>query len=156
MTGVRLTVQDDALGQAVTRLGALGKAIHEPDLLAIAGAVVESSTRDRFDTKVAPDGTPWAPWSAAYAKTRKPRHSLLVSSGGLRDSIASFIDTAAGEVSIGSNLVYAAVQQFGGGELDAALPASKIPARPFLGISDEDRTGIERAISTFVEEILAE
>lgn len=102
-----------------------------------AGAVLESSTRERFETKEAPDGEEWAAWSEAYDDTRNHgRHSLLVNEGDLLDSLASY--TSAAQVEVGSNLVYAAHHHFGGDEIGTGMPA-----RPFLGVSTQDEGDLQ-------------
>lgn len=123
-------------------------AIEEADVLSIATGVAISSTHRRLrETKTAPDGTPWQEWSDTYAQTRKGHHSLLMNEGDLDDSITEFIDGAIGGV--GTNLVYAAVQQFGGEEVDM-----NTPARPYLGLSKEDEVEIPLAISDFIEAMM--
>lgn len=56
---------------------------------------------------------------------------------------------AISSVEIGSSLEYSAVQQFGANKGDfgrtkrgGAVPWGDIPARPFLGLSDEDKTNV--------------
>lgn len=58
---------------------------------------------------------------------------------------------------MGSNLIYAAVQQFGAGKGQfgnmangSPIPWGNIPARPFLGISPEDETNILALIADFI------
>ena len=69
-------------------LDTLGRSDHKAELLESIGAVAESQTRRRIsDEKTAPDGTPWAPWSTDYAKTRHGNQSLLQGDGDLLDSI---------------------------------------------------------------------
>ena len=112
-----------------------------------AGAILESSTRDRFEIKSAPDGAAWVPWSEAYDDTREDHHSLLVEEGDLRDSIASY--STGVEVHVGSNLIYAAHHHFGGDEI-----GSGIPARPYLGISDEDEIDLADLVTGKLKELL--
>lgn len=152
MAGVRLTIAPEGLDAAITRLNALtGRGFHH-ELLQAAGAIAERGTRERIDEgKAGPDGTPWQKWSDKYAKTRRGSQSLLVADGGLLDSIAMQVNPAGTEVAVGSNLVYAAVHQFGGGELPEGIPASAIPARPYLGLSDAESAEILSAINAFID-----
>lgn len=123
--------------RTVKRLNRLlaGVANPRPALEAI-GAVVESQTRRRIeDGGPSPDGTPWDAWSRGYAATRHGGQALLRGDGGLMDSIDWVADDDS--VQIGSNLVYAAIHQFGGEDDMPAGPAG-IPARPYLGLSDDD------------------
>lgn len=146
MAGVTASLTTEGLDAAIKRLSRL-EGFQMAELTDAAGAILESSTRDRFDTKTAPDGAAWVPWSEAYDDTREDRHSLLVEEGDLRDSIASY--STGGEVHVGSNLIYAAHHHFGGDEI-----GSGIPARPYLGISDEDEIDLADLVTGKLEELV--
>lgn len=154
MTGVQMTVQHTELDRAAARLDRLGRADLRFEMLDIVTAVAEGDVRERFDTKVDPDGQPWVAWSKRYAATRSGRHSLLVERGGLRDSIASFVNAAGTHVAVGSNLVYAAVHQFSGADVPDGNPARGIPARAFLGLSNQAGRDIEDAIGDFLADVV--
>lgn len=91
-----------------------------------------TSTKDRFDVGVAPDGTPWAPKSQttldAYAARNKPidPRPLRGPTGDLKRQIFSVFTPTTAE--IGSSLIYSAVMQFGNatGNGNAAELANKI------------------------------
>ncbi|MDD5030374.1 MAG: phage virion morphogenesis protein [Rhodoferax sp.] len=53
-------------------------------------------------------------------------------------------------VSIGSPIVYAAIQQFGGTKAQFPHLWGDIPARPFLGMSDADKTNILDIIGRYL------
>lgn len=147
MAGVTASLTTEGLDAAIRRLRRL-EGFEMAELTDAAGAILESSTRDRFDTKTAPDGAAWVPWSEAYGDTRNhDAHSLLVEEGGLRDSIASY--STGGEVHVGSNLVYAAHHQIGGDEI-----GSGIPARPYLGISNDDEIDLAALVTGKLEGLL--
>lgn len=144
MTGVTLRLESPDLAAAARRLSALDL-LRSGSLLDAIGAILESGARRRIgDEKSGPDGAAWAPWSDRYARTRRRAQSLLQSRGDLLDSIA--FDTRAGGVAVGSNLVYAAIHQFGGAEV--GKPG--LPARPYLGVSAGDEADIVDAIDAFV------
>lgn len=130
----------DAAARALNDLVGFDRAT----LLSVAIAVPLGSTHERLrETKAAPDGTPWAAWSEDYAQTRHGGHSLLMNEGDLDDSITEFVS---GDLAgVGSNLVYAAIQQFGGEAVDM-----DIPARPYLGLTDEDAREIEGAVIDYM------
>lgn len=146
MAGVTVSLTTEGLDEAIRRLSGLS-GFQMAELADDAGAILESSTRNRFDTKTAPDGSAWVPWSEAYDDTREDHHSLLVEGGGLRDSIASY--SSGSDVQVGSNLVYAAHHQFGGEET-----GSGIPARPYLGLSDEDEADLADLVTGRLEDLL--
>ncbi len=121
------------------------------NLLGAVGAELESQTRRRIaEEKESPEGKPWAAWSEGYARTRHSGHGLLVGEGALLDSIAYAVSSD-GSVVVGSNLVYAAIHQFGGAE--AGKPGLP-PARPYLGLSAENTRDVEGVIEGFFEEVL--
>ncbi len=99
------------------------------DMMEALSVGLVAQTESRFDSKTAPDGTPWAPWSERYAKTRRGNHSLLIDSSRMITSIyGSHTRTTA---SVGSPVPYAAAHQKGN-------PNKNLPARPFLGTSPEN------------------
>lgn len=146
MAGLAASLTTLGLDDALARLGRL-PAFRMAELADDAGAVLESAARGRFDTATAPDGTPWPAWSEAYAATRGSHHGLLVGDGDLRDSIASH--ATGSEVRVGSALVYAAIHQLGGEEVGMA-----IPARAYLGLSDEDETDLRDLVTGRLEDLL--
>lgn len=116
------------------------------------GSLVEDQTKRRIvQEKTAPDGTPWAPWSPRHAArlSQKTARSLLVGVGDLRDSIQNLVTGT--DIAVGTNLIYGAIQQFGG---DTAAGHPAIPARPYLGLSAENASEIEQLVLTRVEEEL--
>lgn len=112
-------------------------------LLDAIGTEVESQFRHRIaDEKTAPDGTPWQAWSARYAATRHAGQSLLQSEGHLLDSMTHVVMLDGSSVDVGSNLIYAAIQNFGG----AKVGKPGLPAREFAGLSIENKQDL-RSVS---------
>lgn len=112
-----------------------------------AGELLVSSTQRRIhEDKASPEGAAWAPWSERYDDTRNHGvHSLLVSENHLLTSVTNH--STGWTVRVGSNLAYAAVHQFGSRDGD-------IPARPYLGVSADDRDALERmALDLFGEAV---
>ena len=151
MAGVELTAELDArllaeVARVFDRLGSEGVAQMADNL---GNLIADQTVRRIKNEKTAPDGTPWAPWSGAYAKTRNTgnRHaqSLLIDSErlGLLGSIQQYV--SGDVVTVGSNMVYAAIHQFGG---------RGIPARPYLGLSEQNRREIEDLVIGDVERLL--
>ena len=155
MAGAFIDSSTRGLGPALMMLNALGDPRRQAEGLVHIGGFIEKQTKERIaHLKTAPDGTPWAPWSAAYARTRKASQSLLVGEGnpGLLESIMWELD--GDELRVGSDLPYAAIHQFGGEPGMAAGPAA-IPARPYLGLSDENLTEIEDVLEAWIEGLLS-
>ena len=140
--------------QALSRLDeeALALIVHE------IGALIEDQTRLRLaEQKTTPDGRAWPAWSRAYARTRKPRHSLLIGEGnpglmmnegspGLLGSVQNY--TTGLSAVVGTNLVYGAVHQFGSED-------GAVPERAWLGLSADNRADIEALLAGRIEELLA-
>ena len=147
-TGALVEVR--GLPQAIGHFETLAKRLGDltPVMEAI-GALVESQTRTRITSGEGrgPDGEQWPAWSPNYAKTRKGGKGLLNGAGHLVDSIIH--EANAGQAVIGSNLEYAAIHQFGGLDTMAPGPAA-VPARPYLGLSQDDEEAVMAKIEAFV------
>lgn len=150
-------------------------ALDQRPLMQDLGEFLSETTKRRFDTSTAPDGSRWAPNSRTTYERFLDQYkgsfskSGRISAGGAgrasgkkplvgeTRSLATTINYRAGSdfVEIGSPMIYAGVQQFGakarsftGGK----APWGDIPARPFLGLSDTDNAGIVEAIRGFLED----
>ena len=94
------------------------------------GEAMLNSTRERFNTQTAPDGTPWKPLSPKYQqKKERNKDKILTLYGHLRGTLNYRVGP--NEARIGTPLSYGGDHQFG-------LPRKRIPARPFLGLSKSD------------------
>ncbi|MCA1492713.1 phage virion morphogenesis protein [Ensifer sp. NBAIM29] len=98
-----------------------------------------NSVRDNFESESGPDGEKWQPLSPVTIALRERRGigraPILRVSGRL---VGSYNYRASNDdVRIGSSLVYAAIQHFGGEAGHGRK--GKIPARPHLGISSADQ-----------------
>ena len=138
---------------AIEHLSGLVDAINDPSpLLAELGEYGLRSTRARFKTQTSPDGTAWAALQPWYQKEkRRNKNRILALNGYLRGQMTWQL-VGDRTVEIGSNLPYAAVHQFGATIKPRAAKvlmfrghvakSVTIPARPYLGLSDEDRSEI--------------
>jgi phage virion morphogenesis protein len=134
----------EALGRLAALLDDMSPAMHK------IGGYMRDQTEDRFKTETDPLGNPWAPRSAvtlrAYEqRAKKPGEQaswggVLHYSGQLSGNI--FSESGPDWARIGSPEPYAAMMQFGGTK--SAFPHlwGDIPARPYLGVSEEDHSGI--------------
>jgi len=135
MSGVALSVQLEGVPWLVKAFGNIA-GMDLAELAYNIGALLESSTQERIATeKQGPDGEAWAGWSEAYAATRGSQHSLLMGEGDLLGSVQNYSTGTTAEV--GTPLVYGAIHHFGGAEV-----GKNIPARPYLGVSAQDRADI--------------
>jgi len=117
-------------------------------LMVNIGGIIQSSARKRIaTTKQSPNGQAWKPLSRRtvaerIAEGRDPldilrRTSALLNSIQLGEATAS-------RVTVGSPLEYAGKHQLGD-------PANRIPARPFLGLDDDDKEVLELAAVQHLE-----
>ena len=113
----------------------LSPAFHE------IGEDLIASTKKRFDTTTAPDGSAWLLNSVLstllYKEGDRP---LTGETGVLGDGFHKEVSPAMLEIV--SPTEYAAMQQFGGTRAEFPKLWGDIPARPFMGLSDADTEDI--------------
>jgi phage virion morphogenesis protein len=166
---ITIEVHDQDVLAAFNRLLAVN-ANMTPAMKAIGERLAETTKR-RFETSTAPDGSRWAPNSrvtyemlarsrgkfrkkdgklsggkggAGLLATKKP---LIGESKALSTTIDYRVDATG--VTIFSPMEYAAVQQFGAvagalgrNKRGSPIPWGNIPARPFLGVSAQDKVEV--------------
>ena len=150
--GVSIAYDERALQGALNRLGVLVD-FSGVGLMEEIAALGESQTRRRItDEKTAPDGTPWVP--------NREGTSILQATG--QNLLASVAFTYSEDEAVwGASWEYAHVHQEGavitpksaaalqfkiGGKTVHAKSVT-IPARPFVGLSDDNRAEIEDLIT---------
>ncbi len=104
------------------------------------GEKLKESTQKRFPSKTGPDGAAWI-GNADSTIEHKGRDFALTDGGTLGNTIDYQLLGNDG-VRIGSPMKYAAMMQFGGTKSEFPNLWGDIPARPFLGISEDDKTDI--------------
>lgn len=149
MSGVSIKV--DGSEAALEALGAMiARAKNTRGLFDEIGASLVVSTQRRFEDGRAPDGSPWPPSFRALAEGGK----TLVDTARLMQSITHVASD--GGVEVGTNVLYAATHQLGAtirpvnakalafkiGGREIFAQEVTIPARPFLGLDDDDETEI--------------
>lgn len=167
MSGAQLVIRMD-VSQAQSLFGRLAMAVSDttPIMRAIGTGLV-TNTQDRFDDEVDPEGNAWAPLNPDYAATKRGAGILRESAmrGGLQGSITYRAGRT--DVTVGTNKVYGAIHQFGGeiqakgqflvfriGNRLVKTRSVTIPARPYLGISSEDREMILDVVSGALDRAL--
>jgi phage virion morphogenesis protein len=135
-------------------------------LLHSIGEEMVEQTRERFETKKSPEGDTW---KSIAEKTRRyyeratgfaPKPPLVLT-GELRHSITSEVQGGAWAVLVGAAKEYAAIHQWGGEIRPKSAPAlfvpgygrlqkATIPARPYLGVSQDDMKAIEAVAAAFL------
>jgi phage virion morphogenesis protein len=136
------------------------------------GEMLVQSTQDRIKRGEQPDGAAFVPRSPVtlehYAKQGFSFGAPLNQSGDMRNTI--YHDSGSDYVRVGSNAIQAAVMHFGatagafgahigkdslGRDHIHSIPWGNIPARPFIGLSDEDQTNIAAEIEEWLEDAAA-
>lgn len=159
MTGIQIQIDSReferagvALQDLLRRAGQLGPMLDE------VGNMLANSTRHRFETGRGPGGEPWTP----SRRAREQGGQTLLDKGHLRDSITH--EAGASSVAIGSNLIYAGIHQLGGTITGkggkrlrfpvpggwATVASVTIPARPFLGVDDDDQAEIGAIVQDYL------
>lgn len=159
---IRITAEDLGIAAALRRVEAAAGDLS--DLMDMVGAQIEDAVAGRFEEGRGPDGSPWKPSLGAAVEGRP----TLVASARLRDSVTR--EVGPGHVDVGTNVIYAAIHQFGGEIRPRSAPALAfrladgrfvragkvtIPARPYLGFGPEDETAIARISERFFARLWA-
>lgn len=149
MIGVSVTMADDAVRTALARVQARTGNL-EP-MLDVVGAAQVTSTQERFEAQRGPDGQAWRGLAERTLELRQARGAsspqILRDSGELYDSLTHQAEPT--QVAWGSNRAYARIHQLGGQA--GRGRKSTIPAREFLGLSDDDRAEVLRIAREHVE-----
>ena len=147
MSGVGLQYQFVDMAELQLRIDRMAN-LDMRGLMDTIGAEVASQTQRRIrDEKTTPKGEAWAPWSERYAKTRTAGQSLLENEGHLLQSITHVVELGGKEVDVGSNLIYARIQNDGG----AKVGRPGLPAREYLGLSVSNRMDIVQVTSSWLD-----
>lgn len=156
--GITIEIDDQEIHRALERLTRAGGDMK--DAFSAIGEYLDLATRARFDAERGPDGERWEPLAESTLRSNMltgvkrnkdgSRRSLtkrgggtkagairklagkqvLVESGDLRDTLRT--QASATSLLFGTDRKYGATHQFGDDDRN-------IPARPYLGINDEDK-----------------
>jgi len=155
--GVRIKISSENIDPLLAKIRRLDGHAEEP--LEIAGVEAHTIIKEKFQNQ----GPGWARLSERTLLKRrnadKSSVKILLDEGTLRDSITSqagqesvYVLTGR-ELLIGSNLVYAAIQNFGwpsGGK----HPPPTIPARPYLPTPEELIPRLEAELTAWLDDHL--
>jgi len=167
---IRIEIDDEQALRALQRAAESGRDL-SPVMRDIAG-VIEDAIERAFQTQSDPEtGEPWAPLAESTKKKRSGSEpfAILQDSSSLVQSIGSDFDATSAEAGVAE--IYGVTHQFGAekGEFGTAqgaftfdgqslrprsipIPWGDIPARPFLGLSDEDETEILDLVSAYLSD----
>jgi phage virion morphogenesis protein len=139
----RISIESSQLHSMIELLqGLQDKTTQLEPLMEDIGEYLLLAHQERNAKAIAPDGTPWAPLSTT-TQTLKPRHQtapLRLNDILLNQLIYQADDNG---LEFGSNMIYAAMQHFGGTTSPKSMiPNKTLPARAFIGVSAEDEESI--------------
>ncbi len=151
MSSIRVEVDPELLDRL--------RGLEEADIagaMAAAGEAIRTSTLERFSREKDPEDRPWK----KSIRAQRDGGKTLSASRDLATSI--HVESSAKGVEVGTNKEYAAIHQFGGtirakgggllrfkiGDQWISKKSIKMPARPYLGINEEDI----REITHIIEE----
>ncbi len=140
MAGARVSIDiNDAeiIGHLNNLIEATGNA--KPALDAFGEYMLRVTREERFEQAQDPWGHAWD--AIQYDKPYNADKPLVLD-GHLMGELQYHNNER--EFQFGSNLVYAATQQFG-------RPEQNIPARPFLGLNDRDKQELVQTLKDFLE-----
>jgi len=151
MASTYIEVDDEAVRAVLDRLSELGA-----DMTPLMRAISEdmmAAVEDRF----ANESTPADPWVDLAASTKKAREKRgtwpgkkLQESGRLLSSIVPFYDNQ--EAGVGTNVIYAAIHNFGGQA--GRNHSATIPARPFFVLGEDDLQRIYETADGFLDQVI--
>lgn len=151
----------DRLSELEQKLGNITPALQD------IGEYLQIAHEQRFVDQVSPDGTPWAPLSPSYQRTKaKNKNRILYLDGRLAKNFRYQISD--NELHFGTNVPYAAHHHFGtrpytikpkskkalafGGVVVKKVNHPGLRARPFFGTSSADTEEILRLLSEHLEQ----
>jgi phage virion morphogenesis protein len=144
MAGALVTVDARRVEAALAKLAAAATDVR-PALVEIGNSLIQSHHR-RFDQQVDAQGRRWAPLSPRYYRYKKKnKDRILVLDSFLRDFL--HYQAEQDRLDFGASQLYAATHQFGD-------PSRNIPARPYLGISNDDEREIVEILSEHLSRAL--
>lgn len=124
---------DRTLGRAARELA------NRRAILDAVGETLVSSTIQRFRDGEGPDGEPWD----ASLRAKEEEGQTLVDTARLRNSIGHAVTDDV--VLVGTAVEYAAIHQYGG--KTGRGHAVTMPARPYLGLSQEDAKEVQSLLA---------
>ena len=142
MVEFRFDVDDTAVRGWID--GILARLRNTAPAMDAIGKYMRGSVNQNFMGEHAPDGTTWKPLSPVTLARRRARGNIrttiLTDTARLRRSIK--VASENHQVSLTSDLPYAAMMQYGGTKARFPHLWGDIPARPYLGFAPDDQDNI--------------
>jgi phage virion morphogenesis protein len=152
-----ITLDIDAKRTRATLHGLAGRLDDATPLMFDIGELLVESTKQRFQAGMSPAGIPWPENSPLTLSRKKGTRPLIGETHRLSNEIISA--PTSDSVTMGSNLIYARTQQegalqgaFGHDARNHPIPWGDIPARQFIGLSDQDGENILDTVQEYLAE----
>ena len=125
------------------KVNAIFERVQGDRLLTLLGNLVRSQTVKHFQIEEGPAGK-WAPLKAStVARKRGGAGQILTDTGRLRGSVMSIVGSDM--VEIGTNVHYGKYHQGG---------TRRMVARPFVGLTADDKDELEHVLNNFISSVL--
>ena len=143
---ITMKIETQELQRELEKL--IEKAIDRRPLMRNIAGIMHAAVEENF----AEEGRPkWVPLHQKTIKARQKKGywpgQILQQTGRLAASISTYSDND--KAVVGTNVVYAAIHQFGG-KAGRGRKAN-IPARPYLQLTDQDLEEILKAVKEYLE-----
>lgn len=134
-------------GRFISIQQAIDKLQNPQQFLDQVGQLLQNSTQQRITTtKTSPNGTPFAPWSIGTALARMKKgnsaRGILYDTGNLLNAVKYQVIGKRVEVGVDQSAPYGSYLQNG---------TRHMPARPFVGISEQDKEMIRTLLQTYLK-----
>jgi len=122
--------------------------------LKLIGRKLVESTEQRFEAGVAPDGTTWMENSPDTIEDKGHDKPLI---GGTGERMTQMMQrqnhaqVKGNVLTVGNTMEYSAMQHFGGTKANYPHLWGDIPARPFIGLSADDREMVIEQVTDAIE-----
>jgi phage virion morphogenesis protein len=145
MAGTSINIELEGIDQVKAALERLSqRAGRLAPVFRDVGEYLLAAHDERFAAQQSPDGDPWEPLSEKYRARKKRNKGKILVLDDLLGGTLRYQVTAQSLV-FGTDRVYGATHQFG-------RDKANIPARPFLGISQDEETEVLRLIGEHLAE----
>lgn len=138
---LRLELNDEPLVISLSQI--ISQLRHPKRLYGVLGETMLQIHRERFDSQVDPDGHAWTPLSPITIALKQKKGfnlNILKQRGYLSEQLAFNYDDE--KLEFGSPKIYSRIHQFGG--KTGKNHKITIPARPWLGLSQDDKKFLEQ------------
>jgi len=143
--------------EAIKRLDDLQKTIRGREIMKRVGDFVVEKSKDRifYRENKAPDGSAWESLAASTIKhkiaAKKDHQGMLMHEGDLWKRIVHQ-NVTEDSVTIGSSMLYARIHQKGG--MAGRGRKVRIPARPYLGLTEDQKKLLEEKVTLWIKKLI--